>query len=366
MGNNSCACNRNVSNDSELTMRDEFYRTHGAEIAKSANLIQNKVRTFNAHKTVVANLQEIIEHKVAQRLTVEEFSKLIHSAFKKLNVLSTKKNQNKTQVVKLEPVKLTTEEFYFGEWNLQGQRQGQGTLVSKDLDLVYSGGFEADKFSGFGVYVKATGENYQGDWLDGAIHGTGSFTQTDGTKYSGVWLKDLRHGYGEETYADGSVYRGNFVDNEKEGPGSFTWADGSVYKGDFANSLFEGDGEIKWADKRSYKGTWVQGKIEGSGTSTWANGHVYCGSYKNGLKWGNGKYTWTRGATYEGQWLNNKPHGTGVYVNGTNVYTGVWRFGRVMSVSNANEATDESEIASSKREDRNEIMEINAQIAEVN
>lgn len=80
----------------------------------------------------------------------------------------------------------------------QPHHWGRWTAPSED---VYEG-FEVDNhfnpalFNGTCRWTKATGEVYEGQFLDGLPHGDGVCLYADGSRYEGVWFKGLRWGYG--------------------------------------------------------------------------------------------------------------------------------------------------------------------------
>ena len=68
---------------------------------------------------------------------------------------------------------------YEGEWNLNGQRHGQGIMIDKD-GLLYEGWFLNDKQYGHGrEIVGRGGAYYEGEWLNGREHGKGLFYYGD-------------------------------------------------------------------------------------------------------------------------------------------------------------------------------------------
>lgn len=54
---------------------------------------------------------------------------------------------------------------------------------------------------GFGIYVSARGDRYEGEWRAGKRHGRGVLLTTAGDRYEGEWLAGERHGYGMLTSA---------------------------------------------------------------------------------------------------------------------------------------------------------------------
>ena len=72
------------------------------------------------------------------------------------------------------------------------------------------------------------------------------------------------------------------------------------------------------------------------------------GFYKKGIKHGSGKYTWPNGKICKGNWVNNKLHGNAIFEEGDKIYNITFRFGKIISVS---EAIDENKIMKFKLDD---------------
>lgn len=49
---------------------------------------------------------------------------------------------------------------------------------------------------GQGTLRWASGERYDGEWVEGEEHGLGVFTWRDGTTYDGFWQSGKKHGIG--------------------------------------------------------------------------------------------------------------------------------------------------------------------------
>lgn len=85
-------------------------------------------------------------------------------------------------------------------------------------------------------------------------------------------------------YASGERYEGEYVDGTKCGQGIYTWADGDRYEGGFSDGKMNGWGTYYWADGDVYEGEWVDEVREGFGRYTTASGTVYEGQWKNGKR----------------------------------------------------------------------------------
>jgi hypothetical protein len=86
---------------------------------------------------------------------------------------------------------------YKGEFH-QGKKHGQGVKTWRRGDR-YSGGFEDDYMSGWGVYVWGAKSLFAGD------------------RYEGELAKDKRNGYGVYTWASGDSYAGPWKDDAVSG-----------------------------------------------------------------------------------------------------------------------------------------------------
>ena len=54
--------------------------------------------------------------------------------------------------------------------------------------------------------------------------GRGIFTKADGFKYDGEWKDDVRVGMGKYVYPSGGVYDGEWQDSKPHGNGTYTWS----------------------------------------------------------------------------------------------------------------------------------------------
>jgi hypothetical protein len=83
---------------------------------------------------------------------------------------------------------------------------------------------------GKGVSVYASGNKYEGQWIDGKINGFGVLTYSDGDVYEGEWKDGKMHGSGMQAqldlsnankgsyvYADGVKYMGEWKDDKRHG-----------------------------------------------------------------------------------------------------------------------------------------------------
>jgi hypothetical protein len=87
--------------------------------------------------------------------------------------------------------------IYIGQWG-RGERWGFGRMEETSRrNSLYTGGWEADRRSGYGVYEdKMRHERYLGMWSDGVKSGPGMFVTSTGS-------------YGEAIFSAGSIAAGN-------------------------------------------------------------------------------------------------------------------------------------------------------------
>ena len=111
--------------------------------------------------------------------------------------------------------------------------------------------------NGYGTYIWASGDKYEGQWKDYKKDGQGTYTSASGAKYKGQWKDDKSHGQGTYTSSSGDKYEGQWKDDNKSGQGTYTWASG---------------------DK--YEGQWKDDKFHGQGTYTDPNGLIWSGEYE--------------------------------------------------------------------------------------
>ena len=193
--------------------------------------------------------------------------------------------------------------------------------------------FEGDEIAvtGKGKYVWASGDVYEGDWVNSERTGKGKITLADGGVYEGDYVNGERTGKGKYVWADGDVYEGDWVNGERTGQGKHVRADGDVYEGDFVNGEPTGQGKYVWADGDVYEGDWVNDERTGQGKYVWADGDVYEGDFVNGERTGQGKYVWADGDVYEGDFVNGERTGQGKHTSTSGeVHEGVWSEGNIV------------------------------------
>ncbi len=110
-----------------------------------------------------------------------------------------------------------------------GKASGQGRLtgrVASTEEWRFIGNVQFGNAHGYGTYIWADGDRYDGMFRDGMLHGHGILTWTDGSRYEGDFLDDARTGRGTHVWADGSRYEGEWHDGKQHGRGTVTWTNG--------------------------------------------------------------------------------------------------------------------------------------------
>jgi hypothetical protein len=182
-------------------------------------------------------------------------------------------------------MKYSSGNTYTGQW-LDGEPNGQGSLVDRQQKLVYDGQFLRGKKHGQGRCQWAdpkTGEahaSYDGQWEEDARHGQGhyieynvAFKTAESTKritltYEGSWFRGMRSGAGKQWYTDqGSDGR-----------------DFAVYDGSWEDDQHSGFGVLK-DDQGSYRGEWQRGQRHGHGVVlNTAREELFNGQYFEGRR----------------------------------------------------------------------------------
>lgn len=179
---------------------------------------------------------------------------------------------------------------------------------------------------------------YEGDKKDGDAtlqHGKGKAIYKNGDEYEGEYQEGARHGNGcykwakhvkdEETGEDKieldeegktvfeSKYTGQYVANLKEGEGVFEYPDKSKYQGNWRHDKRHGDGVYWYANGDIFSGEWRFGTKHGRGTFIHAESNArLVGTYEDG-KFVKGKWA-CADFTYTGGYQDNKPTGPGEFV----------------------------------------------------
>ena len=250
----------------------------------------------------------------------------------------------------IEPIKFSGDDEQYTIYNFNIDKDynfiGKGYQVTNNF--IYYGYIDNNLSNGKGILINKNGNSLYGDWENGQCTGKGTLIIKNLLEYEGDFVKNKKEGYGIEKYSDGSTYEGNFKDDKKNGKGKCLLKNGEIYEGEFNNDLYDGEGTYKWpSESREYKGHFNRGIIDGKGINKFSDGSIYEGFYKKGIKHGFGKYTWPNGKICKGNWVNNKLHGNAIFEEGDKIYNIIFRFGKIISVS---EAIDENKIVKFKLE----------------
>lgn len=207
--------------------------------------------------------------------------------------------------------------IYLGNFT-NGFYDGKGELKAKDNSESYIGNFRNNKFHGKGRYNLSNGDVYDGDWVDGkrtgkCVYVFGEQSDFYGERYEGEVLNGKWHGKGKFFYASGDVYDGDWVNGQKTGSCNYTFADGRKYSGEVLNGKWNGKGKYYYSNGDIYDGDWVNGKQTGSCIHTFADGRKYIGEVLD-AKWnGQGVFYYTNGSSYNGAWKNSFQTGQGIF-----------------------------------------------------
>ena len=260
-------------------------------------------------------------------------------------------HQGTNLIENIEPIKFFGDDEQFTIYNFNIDKDynfiGKGYQITNNF--IYYGYIENNLSNGKGILINKNGSSLFGDWENGQCTGKGTLIIKNILEYDGDFVKNKKEGYGVEKYSDGSTYEGYFQDDKKNGKGKCLLKNGEIYEGEFVNDLYEGEGIYKWPNEsREYKGHFTKGFIDGKGINKFSDGSIYDGFYKKGIKHGSGKYTWPNGKICKGNWVNNKLHGNAIFEEGDKIYNITFRFGKIISVS---EAIDENKIMKFKLDD---------------
>jgi hypothetical protein len=143
-----------------------------------------------------------------------------------------------------------------------------GTLeVENDENIAYYGEKNArGEKHGKGLASFASGDMYEGDWLNNKKHGMGCYAYANGAIYLGEYRYDNMHGKGVYVYAGGALYDGDFYEDVKNGTGTYLYSSGAIYQGKWNKNEMHGEGLYQYAISGDlYKGQFKNGKMDGAG-----------------------------------------------------------------------------------------------------
>ena len=156
------------------------------------------------------------------------------------------------------------------------------------------GCISGDCENGWGTFVWAGGNKYEGTWESGQHHGPGNFYINNGDTYFGDWQSGVMHGIATYKWNTGSIYSGEYKNGNMHGKGKRYDNDGNLFR----------------------KGNWINDEYQVSETG------CLSGDCENGK----GTFLWENGQKYEGEWKGGKLNGTGVLYleDGTIFHQGQW------------------------------------------
>lgn len=128
------------------------------------------------------------------------------------------------------------------KWTLTETYQCKVRNFDSNHTAKWSGGCQDGYVEGYGTLHwykddKLTG-TYVGSFSEGYMHGKGVYTKANGNKYDGEYKYTNRHGKGIYTWANGSKYDGEWKDGERHGLGKLT-----LVKGDNGIASYGNKGE---------------------------------------------------------------------------------------------------------------------------
>lgn len=149
---------------------------------------------------------------------------------------------------------------YNGKW-IEGKRSGQGVQKYKSGD-VYTGSWENDKKNGHGLYVFNNKNFYEGQWVDDYTIGNGKYVKTNGDYCIGTFkeMTVLVSGKIKTTLTSGDDYEGDFLNGEYTGEAEIKYLNGNRYKGSVKNGLKDGTGTLYLINGNWIVGVWSQDK----------------------------------------------------------------------------------------------------------
>lgn len=111
---------------------------------------------------------------------------------------------------------------------------------------------------------------YYGKLVDGQpADGRGIMVYASGNRYDGEYVQGQRSGCGKFTFINGRSYTGQFEADQFSGQGTWVLENGDRYIGQFKDNLCNGQGTFVFADGSSKSGVWEAGKL--------ANDTLSCG-----------------------------------------------------------------------------------------
>ena len=156
---------------------------------------------------------------------------------------------------------------------------------------------------------------------------------TDGSEYDGELRNGVREGYGIYKKADGTVFEGEWEAGVvkrtaaiKEENNRIKPVESRFLRQKSQEKAQSGFARLKIKDGGYYEGEVISGVMEGFGTLWGGAGSLYRGTMKNGKKEGIGCFWENKDKTsdyYEGEFKSDRKEGVGiVYINGRRIFKG--------------------------------------------
>ncbi|CAF3379397.1 unnamed protein product [Rotaria socialis] len=205
-----------------------------------------------------------------------------------------------------------------------------GTIVNNQIDgvgtyqwpdgSVYQGDVYRGRRHGTGIFRHGKSLlTYEGEWRMGHIHGKGTlqFGREGQNYYTGDFIMNIPFGKGRRQYASGNLYEGMWVNGKRHGYGVFSWSNGNgEYLGQWENGVQNGHGvhiwyiiraeESQYALRNYYEGNFLDGRRNGYGTFYYSSGTKYIGEWKADQKHGKGKVILRNGTMIEADFQNDR------------------------------------------------------------
>lgn len=300
----------------------------------SKNLSIYKIKQMSSRKIIECdnsefNMKANNDYIPQKKLLTDEESHSLYNRFTKINLIKKiQKNFMLYYIKKIHKINLFEGNFnlslafknlksiqysdgslFKGQTNLD-KRNGVGILTGKNY--TYTGFFENDKSSGFGIMKTKNNLFYVGNWVDFKINNIGKFSNlNNGTVYEGFFDDSQQNGYGIEKWVSNSYFEGEYIKDIKSGIGILTFDDQSFYSGEFNNDDMNGVGKYNHKDGSFYIGEWKNNKMHGLGIYTWSDGSKFEGEFVDDMKNGFGVLRSKNNKIYFGFWINDFLEGEG-------------------------------------------------------
>lgn len=225
---------------------------------------------------------------------------------------------------------------YEGNVDKYGEKDGIGTLYTKNGTLLYEGLFKNDMMQNKGTLYHPEGQKwFEGVWVDNVLIGDAREYAKEGylnyvgpvvdyvregegkeynkygrVKYEGNFTKGIWNGKAKEYHDNGSlktegnflfgklhgpikeyndqdflIFEGDYTEGNRNGPAKTYYQDGKLhFDGTFFNNFYHGRGKIySKTGELQCEGEFVHGQLQGMATTYYLNGNVlFNGEFENG------------------------------------------------------------------------------------